>query len=171
MMSINEIMRAIVGRVSDKLGYHVEFQFGDWDYIADVLQVMSTSNTTSHLRYPIVCLRSPYTEQREGKTRTATLEMLIAVNTLKDYTNEQREETSFKEILRPIYDSLILEISKDKAVKSNYAGKPNHSYTENYRYGRRGVEGGDGNKFKDYIDAIEIQNLSLTFKDLNCYEV
>lgn len=169
MISVNELFRDIVGRVSERYGKHVEFQFGDWDYIANVLQTMSTSATTMGMRYPIVCLRSPYTEVREGKTRDVNLELLIAVNTLKEYTNEQREKTSFEEVLRPVYSLLMEEINGDKHVKSSYTGAVKHEYTENYRYGRKGVEGADGKPFRDFIDAIEIQNLGLRIKEISCY--
>lgn len=169
MTSINDLFREIAGRVSERYGRHVEFQFGDWDYIANVLQVMSTSSTTSGKRYPIICLRSPYSETRDGKSRVVSLELLIAVNTLKEYTNEQREATSFVEVLRPIYTLLMEEIGSHRMIKSNYAGMPRHEYSENYRYGRKGVEGADGKPFRDFIDAIEITNLSLTIKDLSCY--
>ena len=170
MTSVNEVLREIVERVSERYGKHVEFQFGDWDYIANVLQVMSSSVATSALRYPIVCLRSPYTEVREGKEREVSIELLIAVNTLKEYSNEQREQTSFTEVLRPVYDCLMAEIGADKRIKSSYSGTPRHEYTENYRYGRIGVEGGDGNRFRDFIDAIEIKNLVLTLKEISCYD-
>lgn len=170
MTSVNELFRKIVERVALRYGGHVEFQFGDWDYIADVLQTMSSCIETSGKRYPIVCLRSPFTEHRYGRQCSVTLEFLIAVNTLKEYTNEQREATSFAEVLRPVYSFFIEEIAKDKHIKSSYAGLPEHDYIENYRYGRIGVQGGDGNRFRDFIDAVEIKNLKLTIKEIKCYE-
>lgn len=169
MISVNDLFRGIVERASQRYGKHIEFQFGDWDYISNVLQVMSTSVTTMGKRYPIVCLRSPYTELRGGKTREVRLELLIAVNTLKDYTNEQRENTSFEEVLRPVYTLLMEEINRCEHVKAPYQGGVRHEYIENYRYGRKGVEDGDGKPFRDFIDAIEIHNLSLTIKDIDCY--
>lgn len=170
MTSVNDIFRDIVGRVSVAYGREILFQFGDWDYISDMLVVMSKSHATSSKKYPIICLYSPYTEEISGKNRNVNLDILIAVNTLKEYTNEQREQTSFQEVLRPIYELLIKEISKDKRIASNYSGVIPHRKTENYRYGRKGVDGSDGKPFRDFIDAIEIGNLNLTIKELKCYE-
>lgn len=170
MTSVNDIFRDIIGRVSAAYGREIVFQFGDWEYIADVLTTMSKSNKTSSKKYPIICLYSPYTEEISGKIRVVNLDILIAVNTLKEYTNEQREQTSFSEVLRPIYQLLIKEIGKDKRIASNYSGVIPHRKTENYRYGRKGVDGGDGKPFRDFIDAIEIGNLELTIKDLKCYD-
>lgn len=170
MTSVNDIIRDIISRVSAKYGREITFQFGDWEYIADILTTMGKSAITSAKKYPIVCLYSPYSEEISGKNRMVNLDLLIAVNTLKDYTNEQREQTSFSEVLRPIYELLIEEIGKDRRIASNYAGTIPHRKTENYRYGRKGVEGSDGKPFRDFIDAIEISNLSLTIKDIKCYE-
>lgn len=168
MKSINEIFRGIVERVSVLMGTPVAFQFGDWDYIANKLLEMGASSATAGKKYPIVCLRSPYTEHRSGKERSVNLEFLIAVNTLQEYTNEQREQTSFEEVLRPLYSYFMKEISRSPYIKSSYVGSLPHDYLENYRYGRLGVKGGDGNRFRDFIDAIELKNLSITIKEKEC---
>lgn len=169
MKSINDIIREVVKEVSEKYGKNVSFLFGDWDYIANQLVLWGTG-AQAKKKYPIVCLRSPIDETREGKKRSARLDVVILVNTLKNYTNEQRESESFVKVLRPIYELFIERLSKHKMVSSPYSGVPQHVYTENYRYGRLGLQGGDDMKFKDFVDAIEIKSLSITIKDLKCYE-
>ena len=168
MISINEIFREIVNRVSKRYGYNVSYMFGDWDYISDQLTLWSRSPETSKLKFPIVCLYSPYKEER-GKKRTVSLNLLICVNTRKEYTNEQREEYSFAAVLRPIYDILMDEINKHSSIVSVFDGTIPHVYSENYRYGRVGVYGSDKKPFKDYIDGIDIENLELTLKKEICY--
>ena len=169
MKSINEIVKEVVAEVSQETGRNVSFLFGDWDYIANQLVLWGTS---SHAwkKYPIICMRSPVNETRKGTEREMTLDIAILVNTLKDYTNEQREAESFVKILRPIYDKFMKALNNHKMVKSAYNGMLSHTYTENYRYGRLGLNGGDDKKFKDYVDAIEINNLSVTIKKFKCYE-
>lgn len=168
MISVNEIFREIVNRVSKRYGNNVSYMFGDWDYISDQLTLWSRNPDTSKLKFPIVCLYSPYKEDR-GKKRSVSLNLLICVNTRKEYTNEQREEFSFAAVLRPIYDILIDEINKDGNIESVYDGAIPHVYSENYRYGRVGVYGSDKKPFKDFIDGIDIENLELTLKTRKCY--
>lgn len=169
MKSINDIVREVVKDVSERYGRNVSFLFGDWDYIANQLVLWGTGAQAKR-KYPIVCLRSPFNETREGNRRSASLDVVILVNTLKSYTNEQRESESFVKVLRPIYDLFIERLGKHRLINAPYSGMLQHVYTENYRYGRLGLQGGDDMKFKDFVDAIEIKNLSITIKDLRCYE-
>lgn len=169
MTPIHEIIGDVVARTAEAYGGNVSYLFGDWSYIADTLTKWNANASTAALKYPIVCLYSPYEERRRiergQRLSTATLELLLLVNTEKDYINEDRDAISFAQVLRPIYEVLICELKQDKRIAKNYSGVPEHTYTENYRYGRLGVLGADNKPFGDYIDAIEIKNMSLTFKE------
>ena len=53
-----------------------------------------------------------------------------------------------------------------------YSGVVPHTYSENYRYGSRGVMSSDGKPFNDKIDGIDIRNMELKIKPektINCY--
>lgn len=169
MTPIHEIIGDVVAKAAEKYGSNVSYLYGDWPYIADILTRWNADATTLALKYPIVCLYSPYQETRQtvgGRMQsTATLELLILVNTEKNYLNEDRDSISFAQVLRPVYLSFIGAIMQDARVVRNYSGIPQHEYTENYRYGRLGVRSSDDRPFADFIDAIEIRNLSLTFKE------
>lgn len=168
MKSVNDIVREVAGKVAERYGRNVSFLFGDWDYIANQLMLWGTGAQAVN-KYPIICLRSPISETR-GTNREVSIDVAILVNTLKNYTNEQREQESFVKVLRPIYELFMEEINSHKMIKSTYLGVLPHSYTENYRYGRLGLQGGDEMKFKDFVDAVEIKNLSLTIKNVTCNE-
>lgn len=167
--SVNRMFAEIVGRVSDKWGRNVSYLFGDWSYISNQLTVWGKSPKTSPLKFPIICLYSPFTEDRGAEESRVSLEFILMVNTEKDYTNEDRELISFDRVLRPIYRLFMDEIRGDRRFASDYRGVVPHQYTENYRYGRVGVLGPDGKPFRDFIDAIEIKNLELTIKKEKCY--
>lgn len=167
--SVNRMFAEIVGRVSDKWGRNVSYLFGDWSYISNQLTVWGKSPKTSPLKFPIICLYSPFTEERDAEDARVSLEFILMVNTEKDYTNEDRELISFDKVLRPIYRLFMDEIRGDRRFASDYRGVVPHQYTENYRYGRVGVLGPDGKPFRDFIDAIEIKNLELTIKKEKCY--
>lgn len=167
--SVNRMFAEIVGRVSDKWGRNVSYLFGDWSYISNQLTVWGKSPKTSPLKFPIICLYSPFTEERDAEDARVSLEFIIMVNTEKNYSNEDRESISFDKVLRPIYRLFMDEIRGDRRFASDYRGVVPHQYTENYRYGRVGVLGPDGKPFRDFIDAIEIKNLDLTIKNVKCY--
>lgn len=167
--SVNRMFAEIVGRVSEKWGRNVSYLFGDWSYISNQLTVWGKSPKTSPLKFPIICLYSPFTEERDAEEARVSLEFILMVNTEKDYTNEDRELISFDRVLRPIYRLFMDEIRGDRRFASDYRGVVPHQYTENYRYGRVGVLGPDGKPFRDFIDAIEIKNLELTIKKEKCY--
>ena len=167
--SVNRMFAEIVGRVSEKWGRNVSYLFGDWNYISNQLTVWGKSPKTSPLKFPIICLYSPFTEERDAEDVRVSLEFIIMVNTEKNYSNEDRESISFDKVLRPIYRLFMDEIRGDRRFVSDYRGVVPHQYTENYRYGRVGVLGPDGKPFRDFIDAIEIKNLDLTIKNVKCY--
>lgn len=167
--SVNRMFAEIVGRVSEKWGRNVSYLFGDWNYISNQLTVWGKSPKTSPLKFPIICLYSPFTEERDAEDVRVSLEFIIMVNTEKNYSNEDRESISFDKVLRPIYRLFMDEIRGDRRFASDYRGVVPHQYTENYRYGRVGVLGPDGKPFRDFIDAIEIKNLELTVKNVKCY--
>jgi len=103
------------------------------------------------------------------------LSLIIAVNTLGGYTNEERLDKSFKATLYPVYDSLIRRISNDRRLDIGPLSIVSHMKTDNFRYGRGGGGGGgagvygDGkSEFDDRIDAIDIKDLRLKVKNVTC---
>ena len=168
MKSVNDIFREIVANTAKIYGKNVSYMFGDWEYIAGQLTVWSESPEASKLKFPIICLYSPYTENRTSRNPDVALKFLIMVDTRKEYLNEERERVSFAKILRPIYDDFIKSILASPDLVNDYNGIVPHSYTENYRYGRKGVEA-DGKPFRDFIDAIEVKNLNIKIKNIKCY--
>lgn len=168
MKSINDIFREIVADTAKIYGNNVSYMFGDWEYISGQLTEWSQSQKTSKLKFPIICLYSPYVENRTSKIPDASLEFIIMVDTKKEYLNEEREKVSFAKVLRPVYEAFIKSILASPDIINEYNGIVHHLYTENYRYGRKGVEA-DGKPFKDFIDAIEIKNLNVKIKNIKCY--
>lgn len=171
MVVITDIFEDIVKRVSEKYGKHVNFQFGDWEYISGVLQTWSSSRDQAKKKYPVICLFSPFPEEKDeiNGGSTAVIDFLIAKDTMPEYSNEKRRDVSFKQVLQPIYELFIQEIAKEKRFDPGFTPSIPHTYIENYRYGRIGVNGPDGTPFKDKIDAIDIKNLSIKIKKQKCY--
>jgi len=78
--------------------------------------------------------------------------IIIATNTQPELSMEQRRDQKFLPILYPIYDEFMNQISKSKAF-----GQPaNVKHVKVDRPYWKG-EGGAGNLFTDFIDAIQLK--------------
>lgn len=146
------------------------FVWGDSSYIREYLSILKKSSKTAPFRFPLIGLYSPFDEVRDSGAYgcRATVNLIIAVNTLPDYTNEQRLDISFKEVLRPLYKDLLKAIEETRMFDIPYIGLT-HTYTENYTFGKRGAMDVDGKEIDEKIDAIEIKNLELKLKKVSCY--
>lgn len=177
--SINAIVRDVVRAASAQWkqqgGLGISFIFGDWPYIADTLTQWGKNLATAPLKFPCIALYSPFTERRGGNMphgqTDAEISLLILTNTRPEYENETREKVSFDGVLRPIYRIFMRELERSRAVVKPYRGTIEHEYRENYRYGRSGVKGSDGKTFFDYIDAIEINRMRITFRSVCALQI
>lgn len=168
---ITECFEDICTKLSNKKGYPINYIWGESSYIRETLLILSKSGSTASNKFPLIGLYSPFTEAKDNASyhcRT-NVNLIIAVNTLEKYTNEQRLEISFNGLLRPLYDDFIKEVHDYKKFDFGYKAHVNHDYIENYTFGRRGAFDSQGNELNDKIDAIEIKNLELTVKKENCY--
>jgi hypothetical protein len=96
---------------SPKLNYI----FGSSQYIKDILDEYSKSLGQSEKKFPLVALFTPINEDRSdpdyfSKTKVS---LIIACSSCKEWSNEERRTTSFKNILRPIYNRLFDVLLED----------------------------------------------------------
>lgn len=168
---IIEAMSEVCSSLSERVGYRVNYLFGDSSYIREELLVLGKSQLTASGKFPLIGLFVPFDEVRDSEDYfcKASVNLIIATNTLAKYTNEQRREISFEGVLRPLYRGLMDELRLCGKFDFGYAGIVSHVYSENYSFGRRGALDVDGKEVGEKIDAIEIKNLELTVKNQNCY--
>lgn len=148
----------------------IHYVFGNAQYVKDKLDELSKSPRGNDMKFPMIALFCPFNEQRnspEYYTR-AKVRILIACSSDKGWSNEQRLETSFKNILRPIYNRFIESLKEDVRFDFGYDEHIAHEYSENYSYGRYGAHTGTGESVSEPIDAINISNLELKVKLPNC---
>lgn len=146
----------------------VNFVWGDSAYIREYLLTLKQSSSTAPYRFPLIGLYSPFDERKLDGRVSASVNLIIAVNTLTGYTNEQRLDVSFKDVLRPLYNGFMKAMEDSRAFEVPYSGF-SHTYTENFSFGKRGALDIDGKEIDEKIDAIEIKNLELILKNLDCY--
>lgn len=184
-----ELLGSVVGRmsegltirVSDGRGQFTEIQspkinyiFGTDQYVKDRLdeysKVASGFSAERNPKFPLIAFLMPVTEQRDNAFyySKARVSLLIACSSRKEWSNEQRLETSFRNILRPIYERLMDALRSDRRLIVGYDEVLPHTYSENYSYGRYGAYTQRGDAVSEPIDAINIGSLELKIKVVNC---
>jgi hypothetical protein len=165
-----DIMEGVVARVSaafearDDDPFPVFFDKGVY---SQVCKNIYANNPDS---FPLVWLIMPYTMKRQnfaiyGEVRC---EIVIAMPTDSKFTQQQRDDFSFKPRLIPIYEVLMQEIAREKWF-SFKPGIVTHNQTIRPYWGGGDVNGSDTpNLFKKEVDAISISNLTLSIKRQNC---
>lgn len=148
----------------------VEYLFGSSQYIKDVLDTYSKSPATSdESKFPLIALFTPIEEERGDEyAKAAKVSLIIACSSRKDWNNEEREQYSFVNILRPIYNRLLDVLLADKRIDWGYSEKIPHNYSENYDYGRYGAYTDSGEEVSEPIDAINIRSLEIKVHYPNC---
>lgn len=148
----------------------INYTFGNAQYVKDRLDELSKTPEGNAMKFPLIALFCPFIEQRNSSDyhSKAKVRILIACQSSKEWSNEQRRETSFENILRPIYRSFLKALMKDRRLDFGYKRVIAHEYSENYSFGRYGAHTGTGDAVSEPIDAINITNLELTIKNYNC---
>ena len=150
----------------------INYTFGNAQYVKDRLDELSKTPEGNDLKFPLIALFCPFSEKRDSPDyySMAKVNILIACSTMREWSNEQRRETSFENVLRPIYRRFLESLINDGRFDFGYDECIVHDYSENYSYGRYGARTGTGDAVSEPIDAINISNLELKVKQPNCNE-
>lgn len=149
---------------------NIHYVFGNSRYIKDNLDELSKTPKGNDIKFPLIALFCPFEERRDSPDyfSKATVNVLIATSTRKDWNNEERLTLSFQNILRPIYRRLLEALKEDGRIDFGYNEVIKHRYSENYSYGKYGAHTGTGESVSEPIDAINISNLELTITNQTC---
>ncbi len=150
----------------------INYIFGNARYVKDYLDELSKDPTSANLKYPLIALFCPFVEKRNTPDfySQAKVRVLIACASTNQFSNEQRRQISFENILRPIYRNFLEALKEDGRFDFGYNEHVQHDYSENYSYGRYGAVTDTGEEVTDSIDAINITNLILNVNPANCRE-
>ena len=148
----------------------INYTFGNARYVKDNLDELSKTPAGNGKKFPLIALFCPFQEKRDSTDyfSKATVNVLIACSTSKEWSNEERLELSFQNILRPIYNRFLEALKEDGRLDFGYNEVISHNYSENYSYGRYGAHNGTGDAVSEPIDAINITNLELTVTNKSC---
>lgn len=150
----------------------INYTFGNAQYVKDRLDELSKTSKGNEIKFPLIALFCPFNEQRNTPDyyTKAKVRILIACSSFQQWSNEQRLQTSFQNVLRPIYKRFLTALIEDGRFDFGYEENISHEYSENYSYGRYGARTGTGDALSEPIDAINISNLELKVKLPNCKE-
>jgi hypothetical protein len=161
-----DLLKEVVDKVNLELAKNQDIDFTvDFNHGLES-QVWNDVSRQERLKNnPLIWLVMNYQEEI-GKPLFAyeapNIQLQIMTPTEPNWTQEQRDEKTFKPVLFPIYDELMRQIGKSKAF-----GMPNEIQLSHRRmlkpYWGGSTAGGAlaTNQFNFYVDAILIYNLRL----------
>jgi hypothetical protein len=161
---VDQLKSLVETSVTADYGSEVYFQFGPREEIARILDLMDKDPNQAAQRYPLVALFTDYTEKRGigiGLYAEVTLNMAVMTLTDKDRTAPDRLTNSFKAVLQPIYDSFIYCLLTSGLYIETSWHQLSHGKTDRYKWGSTPINS------LDFVDAIEITNLTLTLIQQN----
>jgi hypothetical protein len=160
----NEVVQAMDVKLFPILGKHLDYQPGRSTQIqAELTKIQAAIvASTKAGKYPLVALFQDIPEQRgtSGYYATVTIPKIsIAVLTVSTDPVLKRYDTNFRPTLYPIYYEFLRQLCRHKNIIANDPNAIPHT-----KYDRPGSQPA-GQNMNDYLDAIEISNLQLTFKE------
>jgi len=167
---IVDIMQEVVASVDvitfPLIGKHIDFIPGRSSQIIKKLIELGTSSKleTKAKKYPLFALFMDFPENNTQTFYHCTVKfpkISIANFTDHNWPVLTKYANNFKPILYPIYTNFLTQLSRHK----NIVGVD----FPHIKWDRPGVQPADPSKpsnFNDYVDAIEINNLDITFKQV-----
>lgn len=174
---IVDIFKDIADATSDALEaqvvtgtYPINYIYGHPLEVIETLKDMTSDMSYSAVKYPLIALFTDFPERKgeEGIESEVTLNIIIATRTNNNLTAPDRYANTFKPVLYPIYKEFLYKIFKSQKFTVNSETTIPHTKTDRLYWGRTGLYGNTGNLFNDFIDAIEIENMTLKLKQKIC---
>jgi hypothetical protein len=156
-------MGEVVAKTQAKLALpQLVYLWGHPLEVVNTLQEYTKNPVKETQKFPLVALFTDIPVRRNqpigffGNTR---LHLVVANITKSEYKAPERLALNFQPILQPIKDELVNQITKHH--QWTMAGLLVYEEIERYYWGKQGLYGNQGNVFNDYIDCIELRDLSI----------
>lgn len=158
-----------------KYDYHKNFlikgKMSLWHYpgtnneISNALLDIGKHPKGVRLKFPSILNFQSIRQDKSSESVRISYNLAIVCIVRSEWTTEQREKQVFDCVLRPIYEEFINQINLCNYFQKDY-GIPEHTYYEIFTTGGNSNE--IANRYGDYIDAIELHNLSLRLNPRLC---
>lgn len=163
MIVVEDILSNVVKNSEKEYGSKLFFHYGTLREIAGNLNQIGRAR---NVKYPIVALIEPFKQRITSDGTRASLRLLIATYTKKALLADERLELNYKPILFPVYDIFMKELRA--VVKSSTL---DHTVINHFEMGKESLNGYNGSVLDDHVDAIEINDLNVLFRDNKCKEL
>lgn len=153
-----DIFGEMVSNVADLLHMNINYVYGRQSQIIGKLHDMEGSKTYKDAKYPLFAVYQDFPEKRGlGYYANIVLpKIIIATLTVSTDYSDTRYDVTFKPVLYPIYYEFLHQI----ALHRNIA-EADEDFIQHTKWDRVGTLP-IGSDVQDYVDAIEINNLTLT---------
>lgn len=144
----------------------LNYSYGRSIQILTALQKMnnSTDQTIKNSKYPLFALFMPFDEVVGGDYYVSVKipKIVIAVLSNNTDTPEARYQQTFNNVLYPVYEEFKRQLGRNKNIVLEHPDYIPHRKRDNP--GSPPPKDSGGIVFGDYVDAIEIYDLQLTFQ-------
>lgn len=166
-----DIMQGIVARVDAAFANRIDDPFNVF-FDKGIYGQAGRNVYANPNNFPLVWLVMNFFEKRGldySMWGEVTANILIMMPTDNKFTQQQREDLSFKPRLIPIYEVLMAEIARERWFSLSGPSKIEHARILRPYWGGGDVGGADtDNMWKKKIDAIMISGLKVKVKPNNC---
>lgn len=166
---IGEVIASADAVLFPALNKHILYTYGRSIQILTKLQKLNeaTAQATKNSRFPLIALFQDFPENMGVAYAEQVTFPKISIAMLTAFADDPptRYGKTFKPVLYPIYQEFIRQLARHPNIVGNDPAAFTH-----IKWDRPGTQPeGDktrGSNFNEYVDAIEIQNLQLTFKQV-----
>ncbi len=163
MIVVEDILSKVVKRASITIDIDLSFQYGT---LREIVENLNTLGKGGKVKYPLVALIEPFRQRITDDGTRANLRLLIATMTSKTLKADERLEQNYKPILFPAYEALIDEIKRVTASSTL-----EHTLINHFEMGRESLQGYDKAILDDHVDAIEINDMNVLFRENKCKQL
>lgn len=159
---IGEIVQAAEATLFATLGKHIHYEYGRSTQILAEMVKLTGSSTLKNTKYPLIALFQDFPETIGSNgyyTQVTFPKISIATLTVSTDPPKARYDKNFRTILYPIYLEFIRQIPRHRNIVGNVVDFPGR------KWDRPGSQP-EGSNLNEYLDAIEIEGLQLTFKQI-----
>lgn len=161
---IPDIFAQVVTKTAELSGIDVKYMHGVWPEIESNLieATRQQANDGVTKKYPLIALLHDFPVKRGNEYYGVATFPTILIATITDnkFKADKRYTETFKPILYPLYEAFLSAIANNKNIVESDRSNIQHTAWDRLFWGREKL----GTQLNDYVDAIEIQNLTLTFQ-------
>ena len=142
------------------------YQYGPGLEVSETLAQKDMSQTQISKKYPLIVLFSGFEERIDnslGIYEAANINIVIVYQTTTSMKTSERYDRNFRPVLYPIYHAFITQLEQSGRLMWNNGVVAHRKTDKPYYDPAKDVNGGN-----DFLDAIEITDLNLSFYNQIC---